>query len=146
MITELWEGTPVTDISSNDIVFSFTALTGGQTPALVTHSTGTFTESVTKGLSLQLSFIVKFTSSSVSGIDGEFKMQFVVGVSLMFFTPSHGFIVAKSAGEYEKTSHCLGFLQAQTGNTFQVNIAEVFGGGLLQMDVDNIKLFISETI
>jgi len=143
MITELWEATPVNDFSSDVLVFSFTALSGGQTPALVTHSAGTFTESVTKGLDLQLSFIVKFTSNSAQGIDGEFKMELTTKAN-MFFTPSHGFIIANRQGEYDKTAHVLGFLQAAASGTFQVTISEVFGGGLLQMDISEVRLFISD--
>ena len=144
MNTELWEATPVNDISTSLLIFSFTALIGGQSPALVSHSAGTFTESVTKPLDLQLSFIVKFTSNSAQGMDGEFKMEFTTKPTL-FFTPSHGFMIANRQGEYEKTAHALGFLQATAATgTFQVTISEVFGGGLLQMDISEIRLFISD--
>jgi len=143
MITELWEATPVNDFSTSILVFSFTALTGGQTPVLVTHSTGTFTESVTKPLDMQLSFIIKFTSNSAQGIDGEFKMEFTTKPTL-FFTSSHGFMIANRQGEYQKTAYALGFLQAAAAGTFQVTISEVFGGGLLQMDISEIRLFISD--
>jgi len=143
MITELWEATPVNDFTSNILVFSFTALTGGQTPALVAHSAGTFTESVTKPLDIQLSFIIKFTSNSAQGIDGESKMEFTTKPTL-FFTPTHSPIIANRAGEYKKTAHTLAFLQASAAATFQVTISEVFGGGLLQMDISAIRLFISD--
>jgi len=145
MITELWEATPINDFSSSILVFSFTALTGGQTPALVTHSAGTFTESVTEPLDMQLSFIVKFTSNSAQGIDGESKMEFTTKPTL-FFTPSHSPFISNRQGEYEKTGHALAFLQAAAAATFQVTVSAVIGGGLLQMDVSDIKLFISDQV
>lgn len=145
MITELWESTDITNLSGvNVLTFTFTALSGGQIPVLVTHSTGTFTESVTKGLFLELNYIVKFISNATQGIDGETKFECSVKATL-FFTPSHTPVIADRAGEWQKTNQLLAFLQAQSGQTFQVQVSDVIGGGLLQIDISGMRLFITET-
>jgi len=138
--TELWRGQDLINVTDRVLNFGFEPVITGQIPRIFNHFSGIFTQKITGEVKVKISFILKFTSESAIGTDGQLTIQ-LSNESNIFSTESIDFEISDRAGEYNETNHLFGNIQAIVNNTFQVSIVINFKSNLLQIGLSEVRLF-----
>jgi len=138
--TEIWRGQDLANITNGALAFGFEPVIIGQIPRIFNHFDGTFTQKIAGEIKVKMSFVLKFTSESTFGSDGQITVK-ISNESNVFSTESIDFHISDRAGEYSDTNHLFCNVQAIVNNTFQVLLTIDFKAQLLKVGISEVRLF-----
>jgi len=137
---ELWQGTNILGVGvGSTINFTFVPLFTGQSPEIVTHLTGEFTEQLKGAFDLSTTFVKTFISTS-NNAEAELSVSYDDSITIIS-TPHFDAFQSSRSGSFKMSGEVGGILPAVPGNVFSIGATLQFSTAMA-IDLTDIFLFI----